>query len=194
MNETGWNSRELAQWFKLFPHKREKINKWFTSVRTNFSVRLWKAHQFQWEVILWVRRLREGESPPCAKGSCKYWTSGPKISLKLTELVTKKMWMKWVGLSAWGKKENPLEALSVIQHSWDKGGGVVCDSHLSKPLDDAATAFSVPQEGGGLEGGHVRSHVTWALIENLSRGWRCWGAGHSSQMWRWGGDGSLCFC
>lgn len=66
-----------------------------------------------------------------------------------------------------GKKENPLEALSIIVHSWDRGGGggvgrVICDSHLSKLLDDAATAFSIPasRRGRGDWGVHVRNHVT----------------------------------
>lgn len=58
---------------------------------------------------------------------------------------------KWRG----GEEEGgggPLEALSVMQHSWDGGGrgaSIPNDSHLSKVGNGAATELSIPESSRG---------------------------------------------
>lgn len=56
-----------------------------------------------------------------------------------------------VKVEGWGGG-GPLEALSVIQHSWDGGGRGASspnDSHLSKVGNGAATELSIPESSRG---------------------------------------------
>lgn len=168
MNETGWNGRELAQWFKRLPDKKRKnqINKWVTSVSADSQFLIPSLKSLTVSVGSSERgysgsKTAEKSLPVCkVELKIQIWANSESVSSQ--SVSNQQIWSQtkggWSKLdhfcnggagSCMGKKGGSTGSL--VNHpalqGWRRWRSGEFISKWQPPvitLDDAATALSIP--------------------------------------------------